>query len=105
MMNPDPGGPRFIFEQMKRVLTEKYGVPVVDVERFDFPYYAADGYEEQAMALGKAHYFAGWATNLGQASERLQLTIEKELLVGVVYESPEWDSERKRRLATADNAF
>jgi hypothetical protein len=105
MINPDPGGPRFIFEQMKRVLTEKYGLPVVDVERFDSPFHAADGFEEQAIALGKAHYFVAWAADLGQESERLQLTIEKELLVAVVYECPEWDIERKRRLAAAYKAF
>lgn len=74
---------------MKETLTKKYGAPDDDITSFQSPYYAGDGYEQQAIKLGKAKIVCVWGAYLA-------LEITEQLTVYIVYESPAWAAESNR---------
>jgi hypothetical protein len=80
--------------EMKGLLTRKYGRPTWIDERFDAPYYAGDGYEEQAVRVGKGHFYSSWIHPL---SHRLYVGLTPGLALGVTYESPRSQAESDQR--------
>jgi hypothetical protein len=85
-----------VFRKMKNLLSKKYGVPSNDFEFFQNPYYDGDGYETQAIKLGKATFSSFWGTSL-------YLEITEVLTIHIHYESPEWSQEiddRNRKAAS-----
>jgi hypothetical protein len=87
------------FGNMKQVLTTRYGAPSGGYEYFDSPYQAGDGYEDQAIRLGKGHFFTLWTSVSGTDTSNLVLQINEALAVVIGYESPQWDAEADRRQA------
>ena len=69
-------------------LINKYGTPNNDFHFYSDPYFAGDGYEQQALRLGKASFSAYWAQPNGYA--QLSVEISTNLTVNVIYEGPSW---------------
>lgn len=93
------------YKQMKELLIAKYGSPAGSYEYFDSPYETGDGYEDQAIRLGKGHFFTMWSTVTGTDTSSLGLEINERLVVVISYESPQWNAEADRRKAAATKAF
>lgn len=91
-----------VFKRMKNVLSEKYGAPSKDFEFFQNPYYDGDGYETQAIRLGKGHFTSVWEDG---GKESLLLEITEALTVHVNYESAEWSQEAGNRNRKAASDF
>ena len=85
------------YGSMKGILADKYGKPEKDFKFFIKPYYEGDGYEEQAIRLGKATFASFWPGIL--------LEINEVLTVQVNYESDAWEAEVKKRKASANSVF
>jgi hypothetical protein len=87
------------YRELKQTLTEKYGSPAVTIENFQRPYYEGDGYEEQAIRLGKARLATLWE---GDNKSGLVLEITEKLNLRFSYESPAWgvEAEKRRRQQT-----
>ena len=92
---PERGFVFRLYERLKEQLTEKYGPPARAIEHFSSPYYKGDGYEEQAVRVGKGTFIVLWERPADGTT--LGLTIQEDLSVVVVYEGPEWTAESKRR--------
>ena len=86
------------YRAMKDVLSNKYGSPDNQAEYFKKPYYDGDGYEEQALKLGKATFMAIWGKSL-------MLEIHESLTVQVLYESDAWSEESAKRKARSTSVF
>lgn len=86
------------YEEMKEILIKKYGPPDVNFEEFQSPYYKGDGYEEQAIRLGKGTFFSSWKS-------RVAVTINENLAVAIMYESPSWPQESDRRKSDHTKVF
>lgn len=56
------------YEQMKTMLTKKYGKPSSSTEFFSDPYEEGDGYELTAFSSGNAFFVTKYATDLGEIS-------------------------------------
>jgi hypothetical protein len=83
---------------LKETLTKKYGQPEISYEYFNKPYYEGDGYEEQAIKLGKGRFVTFWInTPVLEISEKLTVTIS--------YEGPLWHQEAGRRRQARDSIF
>jgi hypothetical protein len=98
---------RETYNEMKGLLAKKYGEGQY-FKSFDPPYDEGDGYEDQAIGLGKAHFDSFWGEHKGEAGtypEGLFLTITEELTVRVSYESSDWGAEADRRKAKETKAF
>jgi hypothetical protein len=99
---------RSMYSRMKEVLTAKYGPPTQALEFFTSPYYKGDGFEDQAIRLGKGHFDVFWSTppeSRDTEGDDLWLGITDRLAVRIQYESPTWSEELKRRQAVDTDAF
>lgn len=85
------------YRSMKDVLLVKYGKPTNDFEFFKKPYYDGDGYETQAIRVGKATFACFWSG--------VNLEIHESLTVQVNYESNDWAEESNKRKARAASVF
>ena len=83
------------YEEVADRLRKKYGKPDRDVEIYRDPYYKGDGYEEQAIEMGKATIGSLW--NAPSSDEALWVQINENLTVGINYESDGWAAEAERR--------
>lgn len=92
------------YEDMKETLTKKYGQPQRTFKRFMNPYYEGDGYEEQAIRLGKGSFSSFWGED-GKGVEGMMLKITEKLTVVIVYESAAWSQESDKRSAKAASDF
>jgi len=86
------------YNEVRKVLVEKYGDPSDTFKMFRRPYYEGDGYEEQAIRLGKARYSTFWGNGL-------YVAITDRLAVTITYESDEWGEEGDRRRAKSASAL
>jgi hypothetical protein len=93
---------REVYGEMKKTLTTKYGEPTA-YEYFTKPYYEGDGYEDQAIRLGKGKFVSFWSNST--TNEGLMLDISDLLTVDFTYESPFWSQEAKKRKAKATSVF
>ncbi|GEM_PF-861744 len=94
-----------VYQRMLGLLIEKYGDPDKSLAFFESPYYDGDGYEEQAIAIGKGHFIAMWGYSKGDSNNDLAIMIDKDLDVTIGYESYGWHAEAQRRQALSTNAF
>lgn len=85
------------YRSMKDVLLKKYGAPTNDFEFFNKPYYDGDGYETQAIRVGKATFACFWSG--------VHVEIHESLTVQVIYESDAWAAEADKRRARAASVF
>lgn len=93
------------YEIILESLVQKYGEPTESEKHFDEPYKEGDGYETQAIRLGKATYNTEWWTNYvldqddGQSYSRpgLTLFVKDKLLIYLTYSSSRWNKEYERR--------
>lgn len=86
------------YRSMKDVLAKKYGKPSSDYEFFKKPYYDGDGYEAQAIRVGKATFSSFWGS-------ALNLEIHESLTVQLHYESEAWKKESEKRKARSTSVF
>jgi hypothetical protein len=104
LLTPDQKA-RQAYRDMKAVLTTKYGEAPKVIEQFEQPYYQGDGYEDQAIKLGKGHFFAIWEKGTGESTSVIGLQISEHLNLLIGYESPRWAAESSRRKAKQTKAF
>lgn len=90
---------RKTYTDMKEVLTKKYGEPSKCFEYFSRPYYEGDGYEEQAIRVGKGVFACFWNEQL------ISVEITDKLIVRIAYESQSWSQEADRRKAKKTSIF
>jgi hypothetical protein len=95
---------RPIYDNMKQVLTKKYGNPGGCLEKFLSPYYEGDGHAEDAIRLGKAKIACLWF-DPEKATDTLAMMITGNLVVHISYDSPSWKKERERRIANGTKIF
>lgn len=79
---------------MIATLTSKYGPPSSTFDFFMSPYYRGDGFETQAVEVGKARFAGFWEQISGQG---LWIEIDADVDVAVHYESAQWSNELQRR--------
>ena len=72
------------YNALKLNLTKKYGQPTKDVHDFAPPYYLGDGYEETAIKVNKALFFADW---IFADKNKLRLAIAKDLTIALIYQN------------------
>ena len=53
------------YKIIKKDVSYVYGSPTKESELFMYPYYDGDGYEDQAIILGKAAIFCEWKVDAG----------------------------------------
>ena len=53
------------YKIIKKDVSYVYGSPTKESELFMYPYYDGDGYEDQAIRLGKAAVFCEWKVDTG----------------------------------------
>lgn len=92
---------RDTFQRIRDSLIEKYGSPSDDYAFFQRPYFEGDGYELQAIRLGKGHFASFWKS----AQSSLMIRITEKLAVRILYEGPQANREIKRRNAEDLKAF
>ena len=92
-----------VYRSVKESLTELYGQPTREVERFSYPYanVAGDvGREITAIRDGKAMIACLWGGHPPQ--DGLALDVTDQLLARVSYESARWSEELARRKKLAN---
>jgi hypothetical protein len=94
---------RDAYADMKETLSSKYGKPQQTYEFFASPYYDGDGYEEQAIRVGKGHFASFWTND--DTNESLMVQISEQLTIDITYESAFWSAESKKRKTTATDVF
>ena len=104
LVTPDQRA-RKVYAELKASLTEKYGEPESSFENFESPYYAGDGYEDQAIKLEKATFFTMWKKEALGGDSLMGLSITPQLAVSVEYESPRWSVVAKKRAKKAVTDF
>ena len=93
LLTPDHRA-REAYASMQQFLARKYGPPASAYAVFEDPYEEGDGYEETALAVGKATISSFWPRVQGAA---LWVEITDQLAVSVSYEAPDWAAELERR--------
>lgn len=88
---------RTTYAELVDDLKKKYGKPTSEFELFTRPYYKGDGYEDQAIRLGKAKYATFWTMESAESNLGVQIT--DNLAVALGYEYPGWSAEYERRKA------
>jgi hypothetical protein len=86
------------YKDLKETLIKKYGLPTSTYQYFKRPYYDGDGYEEQAIRLGKGIFASFWDSSLS-------VSITEKLAVNLSYESASWSAEVDRRQANRNSVF
>ena len=81
------------FRDVRDILTEEYGEPDYGGEIFTLPYKDGDGYEEQAIRLGKASFFSAWE---GKEGSILGIHVTKGLKIQIIFDSPYGAAEYER---------
>jgi len=102
VLEPSEGKVIDTYNEFKEILTEKYGPPKDVYEYFDEPYRKGDGFEEQAIKLGKGHFACFWphandSSNLALYVDYVDVDWGRELIIIISYESKDWGEEYKRR--------
>ena len=106
ILTPDQKA-RYMFDEMMGSLVKKYGQGRF-LEGYESPYEKGDGYEDQAIKVGKGHVLCLWGPDTMEGStypEGLLLKISERLTVDVTYESSGWGPEADRRKARATTPF
>jgi hypothetical protein len=94
------------YRKLKTELQEKYGKPVADVERWEFPYEKGGhlGQEHIAIRVGKGLLAAAWdSKDSGSSEGGVAITTVDNLVVRLAYESSRWVAESTRRKKILDD--
>jgi hypothetical protein len=83
------------YNEVKKIITDKYGEPDKGYEFFKDPYTLGDGYELQAVRLEKCFYLQVWKANAKFPNQTLAVRINKGLYVSLVYENDEIMAQRE----------
>ena len=77
------------YDRIKGLYVEKYGDPKSHFEFFMDPYYKGDGYEAQAVRVGKATFASFWEfpDKDGKSNDNLEVDISKYMEVSASYEN------------------
>lgn len=75
------------YKNLKELLTGKYGKPKDDYKLFRSPYKEGDGYETQAIRLGKATFAAFWTFPGKKEEDYISLRISERLDLVLGYEN------------------
>jgi hypothetical protein len=92
---------RPVYRDLRKTLIDKYGPSSKSYEFFQRPYYDGDGYEDQAIRLGKGHFASVWQKQ-GQV---LGLSITERLTVRIAYEGPQWGEAVDQRRSKERSVF
>jgi len=76
-----------LFATVMQSLNDKYGESSQSTLRFDSPYEYGDGYEVQAIKMGKCVAVALWVID----KVAIGIVLEREVYVSLTYEGPGWD--------------
>jgi hypothetical protein len=95
-----------LFRTLKQELGQQYGKPVVDVERWDFPYHNGGhvGQEHFAIRLGRGMLATAWdSSDAGSTEGGVSLMTTEDVIVRLAYESSRWaaESERRKKILSA----
>jgi len=95
-----------LFRTLKTELLQEYGKPVVDVERWDYPYNKGGhvGQEHFALRIGRGVLATAWdRLDAGTTDGGVSLTTSETMIVRLAYESSRWtaESERRKRILSA----
>ncbi len=96
---------RRTYADMRDVLAKKYGTPSNNFKFFRKPYYDGDGYEDQAIKLGKATFACYWVGSEKGKEGDLAINITEQLTVEIRYEAPFWAQEAARRKEKGTRIF
>ena len=80
---------------LKETIEARYGPAESNYSYFLSPYYRGDGYETQAVELGKASFVSFWPA--AADGSHLWIEIDEDVDVAVHYEGPGWSAELQRR--------
>ena len=95
-----------LFRTLKTELLQEYGKPMVDLERWDYPYSNGGhiGQEHFALRVGRGLLAMAWdRVDAGTTDGGVSLTTSETMVVRLAYESSRWtaESERRNRILTA----
>jgi|SRR5688500_18691604 len=85
---------------LKQDLREQYGMPIVDVERWDYPYDKGGhvGQEHFAIRIGRGLLATAWdSDDAGSKDGGVSLMTTENVIVRLAYESSRWAAESERR--------
>lgn len=76
------------YDELVSFYKEKYAAPDTTLRRFEYPYEEGDGFEEQALRLGKAHLTVLWAfpTDTPGVQNSVSIEIDDSLLLKISYQ-------------------
>jgi hypothetical protein len=103
LLTPDTKA-RSAYEEVVKTLFQKYGEGQ-KIERYTTPYYKGDGYEDQAIQLGKGLVATMWGDNEQPSTTALIVKISDKLNVEIAYEDHAWSTEIDRRRKKTSTIF
>ena len=80
---------------LKLNLTKKYGQPTEDVCDFAYPYSFGDEYDEAAIKINKAIFFANW---IFVDKNKIHIAIINDLTIALIYQNTEIEHHRPKGL-------
>jgi hypothetical protein len=89
-----------LYRALKQELRQQFGAPVVDVERWDYPYNNGGhvGQEHFAIRIGRGRLATAWdRTDAGSTDGGVSLMTTEDVIVRLAYESSRWAAESERR--------
>jgi hypothetical protein len=97
-----------LYRTLKKELQGQYGKPIVDLERWDFPYNNGGhvGQEHFAIRTGKGLLATAWERHdAGTMDGGVALTTSENVIVRLAYESSKWgaESERRKKILSSEN--
>lgn len=95
-----------VYRTLRQELRQQYGAPVVDVERWDYPYNNGGhvGLEHDALRLGRGVLASAWdREDAGTREAAVSLMTDDGVIIQLAYESSRWavESERRKRILEA----
>ena len=95
------------YRTLKTELQQKYGAPVTEIERWDFPYQKGGhvGQEHVAIRVGKGQLATVWNdADAGSTEGGVVITTADDVIVQLAYESSRWAAEAARRRKLLEEA-
>jgi hypothetical protein len=89
-----------LYRSLKHELRAEYGTPIVDVERWDYPYNNGGhvGQEHFAIRIGRGLLATAWdRDDAGTRDGGVSLMTSESVIVRLAYESSLWAAESERR--------
>ena len=75
-----------LYRKIRESISLKYGDPGENYENFTTPYHDGDGYETQAIQMGKGSFICSWKLNTElDYPNKIMLSINENLLIQLTY--------------------